>query len=144
MPVQPLNAMAAIMLAQRRSGGVLASGGLVIGVATLVFARTGTLGWLTGVVPKDVIRGFQFGLGIALAMAALKNYVSADAGFGYVFAFLPVALLLVFRRQKKDSCTSHRDRSGCRVCTCSNALSWWRINSGLFAPEAHDAHANRH
>jgi MFS superfamily sulfate permease-like transporter len=67
----------------------------------LVFALTGTLDWLTRVVPKEVIRGIQFGLGITLATLALKDYVSADAGFGYVLAILSVALLLVFRRQKK-------------------------------------------
>jgi len=43
MPVQPLKAMAAIMLAQRLSPGTLAGGGLVIGVSMLFLAASGLL-----------------------------------------------------------------------------------------------------
>ncbi|MEQ1730374.1 MAG: putative sulfate/molybdate transporter, partial [Vicinamibacterales bacterium] len=72
MPVQPLKAMAAIMLAQKLSAGTLAGGGLVIGVAMLFLAVTGLLDWLVRVVPKEVVRGIQLGLGITLATLALK------------------------------------------------------------------------
>ena len=43
MPVQPLKAMAAIMLAQHLSAGTLAGAGIVIGVVMLLLAATGLL-----------------------------------------------------------------------------------------------------
>lgn len=101
MPVQPLKAMAAIMLAQRLSPGILAGGGLVVGGAMLVLAVTGLLDWLTRVVPREVVRGIQLGLGLTLATLALKEYASADGVGGYVLAAASVALLLALRGQRR-------------------------------------------
>jgi MFS superfamily sulfate permease-like transporter len=101
MPVQPLKAMAAIMLAQKLSAGTLAGGGLVIGAAMLVLAVTGLLDWLARVVPKEVVRGIQLGLGITLATLALREYAAADGLPGYGLALVAVALLLALRRQKR-------------------------------------------
>lgn len=97
MPVQPLKAMAAIMLAQRLSPGTLAGGGLVIGVVMLFLAVSGLLDWLARVVPKEVVRGIQLGLGITLASLALKDYAKADGAAGYVLALVALAVLLVLR-----------------------------------------------
>ena len=101
MPVQPLKAMAAIMLAQKLSGSVLAGGGLVIGAAMLVLAVTGLLDWLARVVPKEVVRGIQLGLGVTLATLALKEYASADGPAGWVLALVAIAALLALRGQKR-------------------------------------------
>lgn len=100
MPVQPLKAMAAIMLAQKLSPGTLAGGGLVIGVAMLFLAVTGLLDWLVRVVPKEVVRGIQLGLGITLATLALK-YASTSGVSGYVLAAVSVVLLLVLRGHRR-------------------------------------------
>jgi xanthine/uracil/vitamin C permease (AzgA family) len=86
MPVQPLKAMAALVIAQKLSGGVLFGGGLAIGVIMLVLTVTGLIEWLARVVPKTVVRGIQFGLGLQLAMLAVKDYVSADGAAGYTLA----------------------------------------------------------
>jgi MYXO-CTERM domain-containing protein len=101
MPVQPLKAMAAIMLAQRLLPGTLAGGGIVIGVAMLLLAATGALGWLARVVPKEVVRGIQLGLGITLATLALREYAGADGKSGYILALVAVAALLALRRQRR-------------------------------------------
>jgi MFS superfamily sulfate permease-like transporter len=100
MPVQPLKAMAAIMLAQRLSPGTLAGGGLVIGVAMLALSVTGLLDWLGQVVPKQVVRGIQLGLGITLATLALGMF-GKDGASGYVLALVAVAILLALRRQRR-------------------------------------------
>ena len=100
MPVQPLKAMAAIMLAQKLSPGTLAGGGLVIGVAMLLLAATGLLDWLARVVPKEVVRGIQLGLGLTLATLALK-YVGTDGAPGYVLAAVCLAVLLVLRGHRR-------------------------------------------
>lgn len=101
MPVQPLKAMASIMLAQRLSAGTLAGGGLVIGAAMLLLTLTGLLDWLVRVVPKEVVRGIQLGLGITLATLALRDYAGAEGAGGYILAAVLVALLLVLRRQRR-------------------------------------------
>jgi xanthine/uracil/vitamin C permease (AzgA family) len=100
MPVQPLKAMAAIMLAQRLSPGTLAGGGLVIGAVMLALSVTGLLDWLARVVPKQVVRGIQLGLGITLATLALGMF-GKDGAPGYVLAVVAVAILLALRRQRR-------------------------------------------
>ncbi|MGK2856080.1 MAG: putative sulfate/molybdate transporter [Thermoanaerobaculia bacterium] len=97
MPVQPLKAMAAIVIAQGIAGPVLFGAGLAIGATMLVLTATGLLEWLARVVPKSVVRGIQFGLGLQLATIALKNYVQADGAIGFILAgvsFVIIVLLL--------------------------------------------------
>jgi MFS superfamily sulfate permease-like transporter len=101
MPVQPLKAMATIMLAQRLSAGTLAGGGLVIGVAMLVLAATRSLEWIARVVPLAVVRGIQLGLGLTLARLALGEYMKADGIRGYLLAGAAVAALVLLRRQHR-------------------------------------------
>jgi hypothetical protein len=72
MPVQPLKAMAAIVIAQQASPATLYGAGLAIGLVMLLLATTGLLDWLARVVPKCVVRGIQLGLGLQLASVALK------------------------------------------------------------------------
>ena len=101
MPVQPLKAMAAIMLAQRLSPGVYSGAGLVIGAAMLLLAISGLLDWLARIVPKEVVRGIQLGLGITLATLALGKYMGTDGLLGYALAAVSVALLLLLRQQRR-------------------------------------------
>ncbi|HWP37179.1 MAG TPA: putative sulfate/molybdate transporter [Gemmatimonadales bacterium] len=101
MPVQPLKAMAAIVIAQQTSAAVLLGGGLAIGVAMLFLSASGLLGSLERLIPKSVVRGIQFGLGLQLASIALGRYVQADGTTGYLLAggaFVVVILLLGNRR----------------------------------------------
>jgi MYXO-CTERM domain-containing protein len=101
MPVQPLKAMATIMLVERLSPGTLAGAGLVIGAVMLVLAATGLLDWLGRVIPKEVVRGIQLGLGLMLARLALGEYVAAEGTPGYALALVSVAALLLLRRQRR-------------------------------------------
>jgi MFS superfamily sulfate permease-like transporter len=101
MPVQPLKAMAAIMLTERLSPGTLAGGGLVIGVAMLLLTVTGLLDWLVRIVPKEVVRGIQLGLGLTLSTLALEQYAGASGAIGYALAFVCVVVLFAFRGQRR-------------------------------------------
>jgi MFS superfamily sulfate permease-like transporter len=101
MPVQPLKAMAAIMLAQKLSAGTYAAGGVVIGGGMLLLAVSGALGWLARVVPKEVVRGIQLGLGVTLATLALKDYAAEGGARGYVVFGLALGAWLLLRRWKK-------------------------------------------
>ena len=95
MPVQPLKAMAAIVIAQQTSAAVLFGAGLAIGIVMLILAATGLLTWLARVVPKCVIRGIQLGLGLQLGSVALGNYVQAEGIPGYILAILAFAITVL-------------------------------------------------
>ena len=61
MPVQPLKAMAVLVIAQKATGNVLFGAGLAIAVMMLTLSVTGLLDLLARAIPKSVIRGIQFG-----------------------------------------------------------------------------------
>lgn len=101
MPVQPLKAMAAIVIAQQVAPGTLYGAGLVAGVIMLLLTGTGLLECLARIIPKSVVRGIQFGLGLQLAAIALGRFVPSDGTRGYLLAgaaFLITILLLGNRR----------------------------------------------
>lgn len=101
MPVQPLKAMAVIVITQRLSPNILYGGGLAIGILMLLLAVTGLIDWVARAVPRSVVRGIQLGLGLQLATLALKTYVPAGGVAGYALAvagFVITLLLLGNRR----------------------------------------------
>lgn len=86
MSVQPLKAVALIVITQKIAPGIIYGGGLAIGVLMLFLSVTGLIDLIAKYIPKVVVRGIQFGLGIQLAMVALKEYVVADSYSGYWLA----------------------------------------------------------
>lgn len=101
MPVQPLKAMAAIVIAQKVSGPVLYGAGLAIGIVMFVLSASGLIDWLARVVPKTVVRGIQFGLGLQLATLALREYVQSDGVSGYWLAGIAFLLAILFLGNRK-------------------------------------------
>lgn len=101
MPVQPLKAMAILMISQKLPGNVLYGAGLSIGMVMLVLTSTGILLWIVKVIPKSAVRGIQFGLGLNLAMMAVKDYALSGGITGYVLAGLGFILTIVFIGNKK-------------------------------------------
>ncbi|MBJ6109085.1 putative sulfate/molybdate transporter [Hymenobacter sp. BT523] len=86
MPVQPLKAFAALVIAQKLPGRIIFGGGLAIGVSMFFLSVTGLIDALARLVPKAVVRGIQFGLAMQLATLALTKYVGADGAAGYALA----------------------------------------------------------
>ena len=95
MPAQPLKAMAVLVIGHKASSAVLYGAGLAIGVVMLVLAATGLLTVLANAVPKSVVRGIQFGLGLQLSMLALRDYVPAEGNIGLVLAVCAFGLTLL-------------------------------------------------
>lgn len=95
MPVQPLKAFAALVVAQKLPGRLIYGGGLAIGVSMLVLSVSGLVDALARLVPKPVVRGIQFGLALQLAALALKDYVPADGRPGYALAAAGFGLTVV-------------------------------------------------
>lgn len=94
MPVQPLKAVAVIVITQKVAPEVIYGGGLAIGIVMLLLTVTGGIVWLARVVPKPVVRGLQLGLGIQLALLALRDYVQADGVRGYALAAVAFVVII--------------------------------------------------
>jgi MFS superfamily sulfate permease-like transporter len=94
MPVQPLKAVAALVITQHIQPPVILGAGLAIGLAMLFITGLGLIDWLNRVVPKSVVRGIQLGLGLQLASLALREYVGAEQVTGYWLAGLAFILVI--------------------------------------------------
>jgi hypothetical protein len=96
MPVQPLKAVAALVIAQHIPASVITGGGIAIGVVMLLLTVTGLLDWIGRVIPLVVVRGIQLGLGLQLANVALTRYVPAAGMEGYVLACVAFFSMIAF------------------------------------------------
>jgi xanthine/uracil/vitamin C permease (AzgA family) len=101
MPVQPLKAVAALVIAQKIGGPVIYGAGLAIGLTMLFLTITGLIDWLARIIPKAVVRGIQLGLGLQLSSLALTSYVQHDGTPGYVLAALCFAVTMALLRNRR-------------------------------------------
>jgi len=101
MPVQPLKAVAMIVIAQKIGPGIIYGGGLAIGIVMLILTLTGMLDLIAKYIPKVVVRGIQFGLGIQLSMIALKDYVMSDSYPGYLIAGIAFIITVLLMGNRK-------------------------------------------
>ncbi|MBS4012969.1 MAG: putative sulfate/molybdate transporter [Bacteroidetes bacterium] len=101
MPVQPLKAVALIVITQNISADVIWGGGLAIGLFMLILSLTGLLTWLSRVIPKAVIRGIQLGLGLQLCLLAIKDYIPSDGYIGFIFAAVAFTIGMILLGNKK-------------------------------------------
>ncbi|MHC4874201.1 MAG: putative sulfate/molybdate transporter [Planctomycetota bacterium] len=83
MPVQPLKAVAAIVIVQNTSSSVIFGGGLAIGIIMGILSLSGFIEYFGRIIPKAVVRGIQFGLGNKKYPAAL---LIIPIGLIYAFA----------------------------------------------------------
>lgn len=95
MPVQPLKAMAALVITQQLGAGVLYGGGLAIGALMLLLTLSGSLAWLARVIPVPVVRGIQFGLGLQLALLAGRDFIAREGGAGWALAAAAFVLVVL-------------------------------------------------
>lgn len=89
IPVQPMKAVAAVLLAAGIAPAGLAASGVMIGAVLLVLGLTGWITRLARIVPQSVLAGLQLGLGLALALVSLDLMATAP-----VIAVLTLGLLL--------------------------------------------------
>jgi hypothetical protein len=103
VPVQPMKAIAALLLVGGATPASVALAGAIIGGVLILLALTGWAARLARLVPQSVLAGLQLGLGIALGLVAIKLMGSAPlAGVlslacvaALLFAGLPAALLFL-------------------------------------------------
>ncbi len=113
MPVQPLKAMAVVVIAGQATGAQLQLAGLMIGALMLLLAFSGLLDRLQKLIPVLVVRGIQAGLGLALARTSL-GLTGREGTWGLVAAGVAVALLVWLR--------GHRHFPGALVVVGAGAL----------------------
>ncbi|MFQ5838558.1 MAG: putative sulfate/molybdate transporter [Thermoplasmata archaeon] len=100
MPVQPLKAMAALMIATGAPPEILFGGGLVVGAAMLVLSLTGAIDRFSAVIPEGVVRGIQLGLGMSLMLVAF-SFMQRGGTPGLVVAFAGVLVVILLGRSTR-------------------------------------------
>lgn len=101
MPVQPLKAMAAIVIAQQIGGNVLLGAGLSIGIVMFLLSITNVLTKITKIVPKAVIRGIQLGIGLNLVLLSFQKYIPDRGIEGYILALIAFTIIILLIDNKK-------------------------------------------
>ncbi|MEI8045859.1 MAG: putative sulfate/molybdate transporter [Bacteroidota bacterium] len=101
MPVQPLKAVAMIVIAQKIGPNIIYGGGMAIGIVMLILTITGMIDLIAKYIPKVVVRGIQFGLGIQLSMIALKDYVMSNSYPGYFIAGVAFVITILLLGNRK-------------------------------------------
>jgi MFS superfamily sulfate permease-like transporter len=96
IPVQPMKAVAAVLVTAQISPSALAASGVVIGAVLLVLGLTGWITRLARLVPQSVLAGLQLGLGAALALVSLE-LMGASPLIAAVTLVVLLALLFVPR-----------------------------------------------
>lgn len=71
VPVQPMKAIAAVVIATGLSAETVAAAGIMLGVVLLVLALTGAIERLSRAIPQSVLAGVSLGIGIHLALVGL-------------------------------------------------------------------------
>lgn len=72
VPVQPMKAVAALVIGGALGAGEVAAVGLLIGAVLLLLASTGAVAALARRIPEVVMNGVQVGVGLHLALAGLR------------------------------------------------------------------------
>ncbi len=101
MPVQPLKAMAVLIITHNIAAPVLHGAGLAIGIIMLVLALSGLLEKLARAVPRCVVRGLQMGLGLQLAQLALRDFVPAHGNIGYIVAAVGFVVMVALAGNRR-------------------------------------------
>ena len=96
IPVQPMKAVSAVLIASGLSAGEIAAAGLCLGVILLVLGATGAIGRFARIVPPSVVTGLQLGLGVTLALLSLE-LMAGLPWLGIVTAGLLLLLMRVPR-----------------------------------------------
>ena len=110
MPVQPMKAIAAVALSEGMSSEEVYASGLIMALFMLLVWSTNFTKYLDKIMPKIVVRGIQFTIGLKLfikgaQMIYLKEFIALDSiivgliGIGFTLLFyksnkVPMALIL--------------------------------------------------
>ena len=92
VPVQPMKAVAAVLLTTQMTPSTVAASGVMIGAVLLALGATGWIARLGRLVPQSVLAGLQLGLGAALALVSVGLMASAPVLAGAMLLLLAAAI----------------------------------------------------
>ncbi|MGB9598989.1 MAG: putative sulfate/molybdate transporter [Myxococcota bacterium] len=101
MAVQPLKAMAVIVLSQKVNAEILYGGGLSVGIIMLLLTISGLLNLLAKIIPKPAIRGVQAGLGISLATVSINKYIISNNTADIALSIVAIVVIILLFRNRK-------------------------------------------
>lgn len=91
VPVEPMKAIGAIVIAEGLNGGEIAASGIILGVLFLVLGFCKGMKFLQEKVPQSVIRGIQLGLALLLIKTSI-NFIVGD----YILAIVCIIIVILF------------------------------------------------
>lgn len=91
VPVEPMKAVGAIVIAEGLNGGEIAASGIILGVLFLVLGFCKGMKLILEKVPYSVIRGIQLGLALIL----IKTSISLIIG-DYILAIICIIIVILF------------------------------------------------
>jgi MFS superfamily sulfate permease-like transporter len=91
IPIEPMKAIGAIVIAEGLSGGEIVASGIIVGVLFLLLGLVGGMTWIGERIPKSVVRGVQAGLALLLLKTSL-GYIISDV----LFAALSIGIIVAF------------------------------------------------
>lgn len=91
IPIEPMKAIGAIVIAEGLCAGEIVASGIVVGVLFLLLGLVGGMTWLGERIPKSVIRGVQAGLALLLLRTSF-NYIVTDV----LVAAISIGIILAF------------------------------------------------
>lgn len=122
VPVQPMKAVAAVVIAGGLGVSEVVASGLLLGVILSVLAAAGAVGRLGRLIPPTVMSGIQLGVGLYLAWAGLK-LLAQDPAVGLLA--LGLVLLLQWTRLKPLGALG----------VVLGAAAWGAVQPGAALPE---------
>jgi predicted benzoate:H+ symporter BenE len=96
MPVQPMKAIAAVILTGNLDANQVAAAGVLTGIMLLMLGATGAMAGIARLIPQSVAAGLQLGLGLSMGLLGLR-LVWETPWLGV----LALALLVLFMRQAR-------------------------------------------
>jgi len=105
IPLEPMKAVAVIVIAGGISRGEIAASGLILGVIFLVLGYGRVFEVIDRWVPQSVVRGIQLGLALLLLKAS-AGFVIKDPFFFILGIGIVIAFLLLFRYRRVPDLSS--------------------------------------
>ncbi len=91
VPVEPMKAIGAVVIAEGLCAGEIVASGIIVGALFLLLGLVGGMAWIGERIPKSVVRGVQAGLALLLLRTSF-GYILSDA----LFAALSIGIILLF------------------------------------------------
>ena len=133
LSVEPLKAIGALAIGYELSSVEIVTSGIVIGFVLLLLGITGGMQYISDLIPKVIVRGIQFSLGLILLKTAILSYGASDL-FLFVGSLVLVVLCGFIARRKGIPDLSALFLIG---IACGSALVLGWMSGGITAISIH-------